>query len=76
MFNPGERIFCEWENGKRLDSRDLRQFVNDLADMVRQFGTPSKVEVRRDKFTIHPHKIEAVRKRIGEIFRQELYREN
>lgn len=49
MLNPGERIFCEWEQGGYLNSLGgPEEFVSDLADMVRQFGTPSKVEIRQE----------------------------
>jgi len=42
-----ERLFCEWENGSYVNSlMGGDRFLEDLMELVREYGPPIKVEIR------------------------------
>ena len=61
MLKPNERIFCEWANGSYLNTLEgSKSFVNDLASLVRQYGTPIRVEIRNElNERSRPHEADA-----------------
>ncbi len=50
-----ERLVALWDNGayvsisQRHSLLGCSSFLGDLADMIRQFGSPQKVELRKDE---------------------------
>jgi hypothetical protein len=44
-----ERLYCEWENGSYVNSLlGGDRFLEDLMELVREYGPPIKVEIRTD----------------------------
>ena len=60
-MEDGERLVCIWENGSFVNSTGgAEEFLEGFAQLVKQFGTPSLVEIRQhNEGWIHASKDEA-----------------
>jgi hypothetical protein len=47
-MKDGERLGCIWENGGYVNSTGgAEEFLNDFYELVKHYGTPSRVEIRQ-----------------------------
>jgi hypothetical protein len=48
-MRDGERLVCIWENGSYVNSTGgAEEFLEGFAQLVKQFGKPSLVEIRQE----------------------------